>query len=129
MEYPKLSTHEQALHQAVEQGDAETAMNLLRARHELDINVNRKNPDNFESTILHVAAKAGLADMCHYLMTLGGCVYWRNRDGFTPSKLAKESGHHELADFLRSAERNPPKMLNEYLEAFLPKALTDSVAA
>ena len=113
--YPNLSAHEEALHKAVEQGYLDEIKRLLAARHESQININSRNPEASDLTPMHVAAKAGHFDLCHFLMSVGGFSYLRNRDGFTPADLALEAGYHGLANSLKKSQRNPPQMLAEFL--------------
>lgn len=117
--YPKLSAHEEALHKAVEQGSLDEVKRLLGMRYQVQINVNSRNPEAFDLTPMHIAAKAGHFELCRFLMTVGGFPYLRNRDGLTPANLATEAGHLELANSLKKAERNPPQMLAEFLPSFI----------
>ena len=120
--YPNLSVHEVALHRAVEQGSLDEVKRILDLRHEAQVNINSRNPEASDLSPLHVAAKAGHFDLCHFLMTVGSFPYLRNRDGFTPANLASDSGHLELANSLKNAERNPPQMLVEFLPSFIAEA-------
>lgn len=120
MEYQSLTEHELALHEAAKAGNFERVQSLLLARTELNIRVGSKDPASDDSTALHHAAANGHEEICGYLMSMGGCVYWRNRNIETPADLAHKNGHYELAAMLKSAERHPPKMFEEFYAEFLP---------
>lgn len=117
--YSKLLTHEEALHKAAAEGSLDKIKQLLAARHETPINVNSRNPEASDLTPMHVAAKSGHFDLCHFLMSVGGFSYLRNRDGLTPADLALDAGYHGLAHSLKKSERNPPQMLAEFLPSFI----------
>ncbi len=123
IEYPELSAYEKALHKAVEEGRLDEVKQLVSEHYDLRAKLNSRNPDKSNSTLIHIAAKSGHVALCHYLMTVGSLPYLRNCEGFTPANLASDSGHHELAEFLKGAERNPPQMLEEFLPVFISEEI------
>ena len=89
---PDLSIHEAALHNAVERGSLDEVKQILSLRQEAKLNVNSRNPELSDLTPMHIAAQKGHAELCHFLMLVGGFPYLRNRDGLTPADLASQAG-------------------------------------
>lgn len=51
-------------------------------------------------TILHQAARSGLTEICEMMIKRGFDTNAKNEAGQTPAALAREAGHHELAEII-----------------------------
>lgn len=75
---------------------------MRRLIHELYADVNAVNND--KQSALHMAARGGFKEACSELLDANANPCQENADHLTPSRLAHEMGHKEVADFIGRAE-------------------------
>ena len=75
---------------------------VKRLIHELYANVNATNKEG--GSALHMAARAGFMDVCTELMDSNADPCKKDKNGSTPSMLAKDNGHTDVAKYLATKE-------------------------
>ncbi|KAK3126926.1 hypothetical protein QOZ80_7AG0565310 [Eleusine coracana subsp. coracana] len=68
-------------------------LNVAKVLIELGANVNAYRPGSYFGTALHHAAKKGLEQTVHLLLSHGANPFITNDDCYTPLELARERGH------------------------------------
>ncbi|GLI75030.1 hypothetical protein PoHVEF18_003280 [Penicillium ochrochloron] len=88
-----------AMGYAIAQGDLERVQTILKTEHHWLLN----DADYSGNTPIHLAATSPAISILHFLLSHGGSVHLRNRNGRTPLFLAANAGLSEHVMLLRKS--------------------------